>query len=157
EELLVGTGYTPDQADALLLAMWNDGVRRAQKLEPKDRRDVAETLTALRRHLAAFRWTSANGSRTTLTRSRLLLMAPGTHGVVLDATGRLNNVYAGRPEQFEIRDVAPVRDYTTVTLHVARASGTGKTSAKTRGAKLADDTLRAITAHYGDQVKDRKV
>jgi len=84
-------------------------------------------------------------------------MPAGTHGVVLDATGRLNNVYAGRPEQFEIRDVAPVRDYATVTLHVARASGTGKTTAKTKGEKLAKDVFAAVAKHYGDQIAERKV
>jgi hypothetical protein len=86
-----------------------------------------------------------------------LLLPPGTHGVVFDATARLNNVYTRRPAEFEVRHTTQVRDYSTVTIYAARTSGTGKTTAKTKGDKLATDTVAALAAHYGDRASERRV
>jgi hypothetical protein len=157
EELLVLTPFTADQADAYLLAMWEQGLRSAKRVEPELRARLGQTLSALRRHLGAYRWTAGNGSRTALSGHRLLLLPPGTHGVVFDATARLNNVYTGRPAEFDVRHTTQVRDYSTVTIYAARTSGTGKTTAKMKGEKLATDTLAALTAHYGDRVSERRV
>jgi hypothetical protein len=44
-----------------------------------------------------------------------------------------------------------------VTIYAARTSGTGKTTAKMKGEKLAADTVAALTAHYGDRVSERRV
>jgi hypothetical protein len=44
-----------------------------------------------------------------------------------------------------------------VTIYAARTSGTGKTTAKTKGDKLAAETVAALRAHYGDQASERRV
>src|SRR4030095_14186219 len=137
--------------------MWEQGLRHAKRVEPELRASLGQTLSALRRHLGAYRWTAGNGSRTALSGHRLLLLPPGTHGVVFDATARLNNVYTGRPAEFDVRHMTEVRDYSTVTIYAARTSGTGKTTAKTKGDKLAADTVAALIAHYGDQARERRV
>jgi hypothetical protein len=156
DELLALTPFTAEQADAYLLVMWEQGLRSARRVEPELRARLGQTLSALRRHLGAYRWTAGNGSRTALSGHRLLLLPPGTHGVVFDATARLNNVYIGRPDEFEVRRTAQVRDYSTVTIYAARTSGTGKTTAKMKGEKLATDTVAALVAHYGDQAPERR-
>ena len=53
-ELLALTPFTPDQADALLLAAWENGLRRARQIKPKLRADLGQTLTALRRYLGVY-------------------------------------------------------------------------------------------------------
>jgi hypothetical protein len=157
DELLALTPFTAEQADAYLLAMWEQGLRHAKRVEPELRARLGQTLSALRRHLGAYRWTAGNGARTALSGHRLLLLPPGTHGVVFDATARLNNVYTGRPAEFDVRQMTQVRDYSTVTIYAARTSGTGKTTAKTKGDKLATDTVAAIVSHYGDRASERRV
>ncbi len=157
DELLALTPFTAEQADAYLLAMWEQGLRHAKRVEPELRARLGQTLSALRRHLGAYRWSAGNGSRTALSGHRLLLLPPGTHGVVFDATARLNNVYTGRPAEFDVRQMTRVRDYSTVTIYEARTSGTGKTTAKMRGEKLATDTVAALAAHYGDRASERRV
>ncbi len=157
DELLALTPFTAERADAFLLAMWEEGLRNARRIEPELRARLGQTLSALRRHLGAYRWTAGNGARTALSGHRLLLLPPGTHGVVFDATARLNNVYTGRPAEFEVRQMTQVRDYSTVTIYAARTSGTGKTTAKMKGEKLATDTVAALVAHYGDQASERRM
>jgi hypothetical protein len=157
DELLALTPFTAEQADAFLLGMWEQGLRHAKRVEPELRARLGQTLSALRRHLGAYRWTAGNGARTALSGHRLLLMPPGTHGVVFDATARLNNVYTGRPAEFEVRRMTQVRDYSAVTIYHARTSGTGKTTAKTKGDKLATDTVAALVAHYGERASERRV
>jgi hypothetical protein len=155
-ELLALTPFSAEQADALLLAMWERGLRSAKQVEPELRARLGQTLSALRRHLGAYRWTAGNGEQTALSSHRLLLLPPGTHGVVFDATARLNNVYIGRPAEFEVRRTTQVRDYSTVTIYEARTSGVGKVAAKRNG-NLATDTVTALLAHYGDQASARRV
>ncbi len=157
EEMLALTPFTTEAADAHLLAMWEQGLRASKRLDPKTRGDMGQVLTALRRHLGAYRWTSGNGAGTALSGNRLLLMPPGTHGVILDATGHLNNVYIGRPEEFEVRDTAPVRNYSAVTIHEARSPDTGKGAVERKGEKLAADLMGALRAHYGDRASERRV
>jgi hypothetical protein len=156
-ELLALTSFTAEQADAYLLAMWDQGLRNARQVEPELRARLGQTLSALRRHLGAYRWTAGNGSQTALSGHRLLLLPPGTHGVVFDATARLNNVYTGRSAEFDVRHMARVRDYSTVTIYAARTSGTGKTTAKMKGDKLATDTVAALVTHYGERADERRV
>ena len=156
-ELLALTPFTPDQADALLLAAWENGLRRARQIKPKLRADLGQTLTALRRYLGVYSWTAGDGHETALSGHRLLLLPPGTHGVVFDATARLNNVYLGRLEEFRVLDTTPVRDYSTVTVHEARTTETGKRAARNAGPKLAAETIAALRAHYGGQASTRRV
>ena len=63
DELLALTPFTADQADAYLLAMWEQGLRHAKRVEPELRARLGQTLSALRRHLGAYRWTAGNGSQ----------------------------------------------------------------------------------------------
>jgi len=157
EDLLAGTQLTPESADVLLVALWN-ALRISNRVSPDDRVEMGEAVTAIRRHLAAYRWSAAQGPRTTLSGHRLLLMPPGTHGVVLDATARLNNVYRGRPDQFEVRDVPRVRQYGAVSVYVAKTAKTGKTLRSQRdGAERADATLQAVLDRYGDAASNRRV
>src|SRR5262249_50618964 len=124
EALLARTELTVEQADAELVALWQT-VRDSNLVKQDDRRIVKETLTALRRHFAAYRWTESERRHRALVGSRLLL-PPDAGQVILDATGALNNVYSGRPEAYEIKNMPVVRDYRSVTLYVARTRGTGK-------------------------------
>lgn len=107
-ELLALTPFTAVQADVLLSVMWEKGLRSAKRVEPELRARLGQTLSALRRHLGAYRWTAGNGEQTALSSHRLLLLPPGTHGVVFDATARLNNVYLGRPAEFEVQRTTQV-------------------------------------------------
>jgi hypothetical protein len=56
-----------------------------------------------------------------------------------------------------VRHTTQVRDYSTVTIYAARTSGTGKTTAKLKGDKLAADTVAALVGHYGDRASQRSV
>src|SRR5262249_51535204 len=124
EELLARSGLTVEDADAALIALWKE-VREAKAVKPKSRLIVKESLTALRRHLAASRRTESQKMYRAVIGTRLLL-PPDAGQVILDATGTLNNVYVGRPESYEVKTMPAVRDYRSVTLHVAKTRGTGK-------------------------------
>ena len=78
DQLLALTPFTAVQADGYLLTMWEQGLRNARRVEPELRARLGQTLSALRRHLGAYRWTAGNGSRTSLSGHRLLLLPPGT-------------------------------------------------------------------------------
>jgi hypothetical protein len=155
EALLARTGLSVEEGDAALVALWRD-VRGSNRVPPDNRRVVKEGLTALRRHLAAFRWSESSRRDRTLIGSRLLL-PPDAGQVILDATSKLNNVYLGRPDAYHLVPMAPVRDYHRVTLHVARTKGTGKWAMRKRGQKIIQETLDAVLAHYGDQTRQRRV
>jgi hypothetical protein len=155
EALLARTGLSVEEADDALVALWRD-VRTSNRVPPDNRRAVKEGLTALRRHLAAYRWSESNRRERTLVGSRLLL-PPGAGQVILDATGKLNNVYLARPDAYRLVPMTPVRDYRRVTLHLARTKGTGKWAMRKRGPEIIQQALDAVLAHYGDAVKDRRV
>ena len=155
DALLERAKMSVEQADAALVAFWQE-VRTAKSVHLENRRKVQEALTALRRHLAAYRWTESERHHRALLGARLLL-PPDAGQVILDATGMLNNVYTGRPDAYEVLELAAVRDYHTVTLHVARTKGTGKTAMRKRGEQISRRTLDAILAHYGDAATERRV
>ncbi len=155
EALLASTRLSVEEANAALGALWRD-VRGSNRLSIDDRRAVKEGLTALSRHLAAYRWSESERRDRTLIGSRLLL-PPDAGQVILDATGKLNNVYLGRLDDYHLVPMAPVRDYRRVTLHVARTKGTGKWAMRKRGHKIIQETLDAVLAHYGEQSRQRRV
>src|SRR5262249_37069403 len=126
EELLARSGLSVEDADAALVALWNE-VRGAKSMKPNARLKVKENLTALRRHLGAYRWTEGKKQYRAVIGSRLLL-PPDAGQVILDATGALNNVYTSRADAYEVQKMPAVRDYQSVTLHVAKTRGTGKTA-----------------------------
>jgi hypothetical protein len=145
ETLLARSGLSVEDADAALVSLWQE-VRVSRFVKPESRRIVKETLTALRRHLAAYRWTESERANRNLIGSRLLL-PPDAGQVILDATGALNNVYSGRPDSYEVKTMPAVRDYRSVTLHVAKTRGTGKTAMLKDGDSIIEQTLDAILAH----------
>ena len=136
-----------DEADDALVALWED--IRESKTPLKLRQDLMETLTSLRRHLAAYRWTEGDRRKTAIIGSRLIL-PPDAGQVVLDATGALNGVYLGRKDVYHIEDMPSVRDYRNVTLLVARTNGTGKDAMSRRGDEIAQQTLKAVLEYYAD-------
>ena len=117
---------------------------------------MKETLTTLRRHLAAYRWTESERTHRALIGSRLLL-PPDAGQVILDATGALNNVYLGRPDAYEVRAMPAVRDYRAVTLYAARTRGTGKTAMLKDGGSIIEQTLGSVLAQYGERAAARQV
>jgi len=156
EALLTKAGLSVEEADAALVALWNE-VRDAKSVKPRSRLQVKESLTALRRHLGAYRWTESKKLYRAVIGSRLLL-PPDAGQVIFDATGALNNVYTGRPDAYEVKKMPAVRDYRSVTLHVARTRGTGKTAMMGEdGASIIERTLDAILAHYGERAHARRV
>jgi len=155
EALLARAELNVEEADAALVALWQE-VRSSKSVKPESRRIVKENLTALRRHLAAYRWTESERSHRALIGSRLLL-PPDAGQVILDATGALNNVYSGRPDAYEVKTMPAVRDYRSVTLHVARTKGTGKTAMLKDGVSIIQQTLDSVLAHYGERAPARRV
>jgi len=153
--LLARTTLSPAEADAALVALWEE-VRTSKYVKPEARHVMKETLTALRRHLAAYRWTESERKHRALVGSRLLL-PPDAGQVILDATGALNNVYLGRPDAYEVQPMAPVRDYRAVTLHVARTKGTGKWAMRKHGERIATEARDAVLARYGIRAASRRV
>jgi hypothetical protein len=155
EALLARAQMTVEQADAELVALWQD-VRTSNRVKPEVRRIVKETLTMLRRHLAAYRWTESERSRRALIGSRLLL-PPDAGQVILDATGQLNNVYLGRPDAYAVQTMPSVRDYRAVRLCAARTQGTGKTAMLKDGQTIIQRALESILGHYGERALERRV
>ena len=171
EALLHGTAFTrPEDASAALAALWN-AARIAKNLNPAAKpKDVSKgesvrrskallrdvTMNA-RRNLMAYRWVAGETERAAVSGHRLLLMPAGTHGVILDATGHLNNVYLNRPDQFDILPLPRVRDYGTVAVYVANTKDTGKTHRNRQvGAERAERILRDVLAHYGERATERR-
>ena len=151
-ELLALTDYDVPTATAHLDALWS-AVRVERRVQPEARAIISEMLTVLRRHLATAPWTDENS----VSSARLLRMPKGTTGVVLDATGALNNVYVARKREFAVRTMEPVRNYSNVTIFEARTNETGKVKVKKAATRIAEQTVRELVAHYGGQVGERRL
>jgi hypothetical protein len=152
--LLAGTGLSVEQAHDVIKALWKDLAPTIHNLD--DRNIAKETLTALRRNLAAYCWTESDKYETALVSSRLLL-PPGAGQVFLDGTAKLNSVYTGRSSEFSILKMPQVRDYRQVNWYVARVNLTGKWAMKNEGEQIARETLPVVLEHYGERVKERRV
>jgi hypothetical protein len=148
----------PDDAESPMALIWGDGgapaaidfkplisamnklpydriVRRRSdhKVRRQLAEDVAETITAVEACLDQFAYYSKSGEWHSINSAALAvpLNAPGP--VVLDATARANFLWDLFEEKHErVMVPANVRDYTTVTLHVAWGSGLGKTTMAAR-------------------------
>src|SRR5262249_19981290 len=103
--------------------------------------------------LATAPWTDKEN----VSSARLLRMPEGTKGVVLDATGQLNNVYRARRQEFDVRTIAPVRRYTNATIYEALTNDTGKTRVKRAATRIATRAVRDVVTHYGDEVAQRRL
>jgi hypothetical protein len=151
-ELLALTAFDVPTATKHLDALW-EAVRHERRIKPESRAIISETLTVLRRHLATAPWTDEEN----VSSARLLKMPEGTRGVVLDATGALNNVYSARKDEFELRQVEPIRNYANVTVFEARTNETGKTKVKKAAVRIAEKTVRSLVEHYGEAVGSRRL
>jgi hypothetical protein len=150
--LLVLTDFAVPQAVGHLDALW-EAVRYEKRIKPEARAIIGETITVLRRHLSTAPWTD----EANVSSARLLRMPEGTKGVVLDATGAINNVYRARPEDFDVRTIAPVRSYQGVTVLEAMTNDTGKTRVKKAAGRIAERSVRDILAYYGGNVSERRL
>jgi hypothetical protein len=154
DALLAGTSMTVAGADLAIQHLWNALGEHIHDLD--NRTMVREALTALRRQIACYRWTESEQGRTELVSSRLLL-PPDAGQVFLDATGSLNSVYIERPDQFSIRRLPQVRDYSSARYYYAWAKRTGKWAMKKEGEKIAAQMLDAVLVHYGERASERRV
>jgi hypothetical protein len=151
-ELLALTVYTVEDATAYLDALWKD-VRTSPKVKPEARKFTIGVLDVLRRHLNTRPWTNTKWASS----ARLLLTPADVRGVVLDATGSLNSVYAGRPAEFDIRRIEPVRNYEAVTIRESRTKLTGKLRLLAHADQVARECARDLVAHYGDGIGSRRL
>jgi hypothetical protein len=88
---------------------------------------VAETITTVQTCLEQFAYYSRSGDWHSINTASLAVPLDAPGPVVLDATARANFLW----DLFEEKHVRPVvpshaRDYSSVTLHVARGGGVGK-------------------------------
>jgi hypothetical protein len=149
KELLARVSFTPDEADGRLMAMWDDV--RLNRMKPENRLVIGEAISSVRRHLFSYRWTNGEGRQNTAITGGRLLLPPEAALVVLDATGRLNSIYTGRPDYYRVEPMGQVRNYENVTIHHARTRGTGKVAMSARGDEIAQHALDAMPVEGREQ------
>jgi hypothetical protein len=150
--LLALTDCTVAQAtDAL--GVLCDEFRRSPALKAEPRAFAVGALDALRRQLNTAPWTNEDA----VSSARLLKTPEGTAGVILDATGSINNVYRARKDEFIVLDTEQIRDYSAVTIHEAIDRDTGKVRTKKIAPALAQRMVGQLRDHYGRQAAERRV
>ncbi|WP_245284415.1 hypothetical protein [Bradyrhizobium sp. WSM2254] len=124
------------------------------KADENDRRSIAtridKTMAAAEAVLDRWAYFTLKGKLPTLNSSALLVPLDAPGPVVLDATAREDFIYELMEDRAVIIPTPPgVRDYSSVTLHVARITGVGKGAmverAKTRIPRLIDDLTERLT------------
>ena len=124
------------------------------KADENDRRCMAtridQTLAAAEAVLDRWAYFTLKGKLPTLNSSALLVPLDAPGPVVLDATAREDFIYELMGDRAVIIPTPPgVRDYSSVTLHVARITGIGKGTmverAKTRFPRLIEDLTKRLT------------
>ncbi|WP_249148648.1 hypothetical protein, partial [Bradyrhizobium jicamae] len=125
------------------------------KIDVKERNRIAtqtdKTLGAAAAVLDQYAYFALRGTEPTLNSSALLVPLDAPGPVVLDATAREDFIYKLMEDRADIIPTPPgVRNYASVTLHVARtSSGTGKAAmvenAKTRFPRLIEDLTQRLT------------
>lgn len=130
-----------------------------RKESPNDRRRIAinvdRTLKDCEAIMARWAYYYRKGNDDTFNSSQLLI-PPGLPGpVVLDATASQNFLWKLLGPRAEIAAIPPgTRTYAPVTIHVARASGLGKTKMTERGRTRLPRLLANLQQHLSP---DRKV
>jgi hypothetical protein len=124
------------------------------KADENDRRRIAtridKTLAAAEAVLDNWAYFALKGKQPTLNSSALLVPLDAPGPVVLDATAREDFIYRLMEDRADIIPTpSGVRDYSSVTLHVASTrSGTGKAAmvenAKTRFPRLIEDLTKRL-------------
>jgi hypothetical protein len=124
-----------------------------QKADENDRRRIAvqmdKTLASAEAVLDQYAYFALKGAQPTLNSSALLVPLDAPGPVVLDATAREDFIYKLMEDRAIIIPTPPgVRDYSRVTLHVARTSAVGKGSmvehAKTRFPLLMSELTQRL-------------
>jgi hypothetical protein len=124
------------------------------KADESDRRRIAtridKTLAAAEAVLDNWAYFALKGQQPTLNSSALVVPLDAPGPVVLDATAREDFIYKLMEDRAQIIPTpAGVRDYSSVTLHVARTLGIGKGTmverAKTRFPRLIEDLTKRLT------------
>jgi hypothetical protein len=125
------------------------------KADESDRKRIAtqidKTLAAAEAVLDQYAYFALKGTQPTLNSSALLVPLDAPGPVVLDATAREDFIYKLMEDRAVIIPTpSGVRDYSSVTLHVAwTRSGTGKSAmvenAKTRFPRLVEDLTQRLT------------
>jgi hypothetical protein len=124
------------------------------KADENDRQRIAtvtdKTLAAAEAVLYRWAYFTLKGKLPTLNSSALLVPMDAPGPVVLDATAREDFIYKLMEDRAVIIPTpSGVRDYSSVTLHVARTSGIGKGTmkerAKTRFPRLIEDLTKRLT------------
>ena len=125
------------------------------KADENDRQRIAtrtdKTLAAAEAVLDRWAYFTLKGKLPTLNSSALLVPIDAPGPVVLDATAREDFMYELMEDRAVIIPTPPgVRDYSSVTLHVARTSGIGKGTmverAKTRFPRLVEDLTKRLSS-----------
>lgn len=139
------------RADMLKLP-YDDYVGKADENERKRTAlRVDKTLAAAQAVLCQHAYFAVRGTQHTLNSSALLVPLDAPGPVVLDATAREDFTYKLMEDRAQIiQTPSGVRDYSSVTLHVAwTRSGTGKSAmvekAKTRFPRLIEDLTQQLT------------
>jgi hypothetical protein len=137
------------KAEDALARLWEQRKLFAKKDEVT-KQMVATTLAALRRSFTYYRWRYSSGTYSAVVGAKML--TPPTRGfMVLDATGRTNAIYAGRPDEFDMKGPREkVRSYqsSTFTLHVTREKN-GKMADTKRVAQTSLSKMQAIYTKAG--------
>ena len=124
------------------------------KADESDRRRIAaridKTFAAAEAVLDNWAYFALKGQQPTLNSSALVVPLDAPGPVVLDATAREDFIYKLMEDRAQIIPTPPgVRDYSSVTLHVARTLGIGKGTmverAKTRFPRLIEDLTKRLT------------
>lgn len=124
-----------------------------------DRLRIAEQVDRTVRDIEAiqtkFAWCAKKGQDHTFNGSQLLIPDDLPAPVVLDATAKQNFLWTLLEDRAVIKPIPPnARSYRNVILHVARASGVGKTAMKEKG---ADRVPRLVQQLQQDLDPSRKV
>ncbi|MGY4500882.1 hypothetical protein ACVWYH_004813 [Bradyrhizobium sp. GM24.11] len=123
------------------------------KADENDRQRIAnrtdKTFAAAEAVLDRWAYFTLKGKLPTLNSSAFLVPMDAPGPVVLDATAREDFIYELMEDRAVIIPTPPgVRDYSSVTLHVARTSGIGKGTmverAKTRFPRLIEDLTKRV-------------
>lgn len=113
---------------------------------------VAETITAVQSCLEQFAYYAKSGKWHSINSAALAVPLNTPGPVVLDATARANFLWDLFEEKHQ-RPVVPshARDYSSVTLHVARGTGLGKNAMTERIKERLPHFKRAIEAAIGPE------
>jgi hypothetical protein len=128
------------------------------KDSPLDRQRIAaivdKTLKDVEALLSKWHFYAKKGKEHSFNASQLLIPTDLPAPVVLDATAKQNFLWELLEDRADIKAIPPnTRNYRNVTLHVARASGVGKTTMITEGPTRIPRLLAELEKKLGSSRK----